>query len=74
MEGFDGNGSAAFGICTTARSSRSSLYGEVQHIAGVMCGVAFARVTARCSRALSMESWLVALSTAKGEGLSGREP
>jgi len=27
-----------------------------------------------CERALAMESWLVALSNAKGEGLSGREP
>ena len=33
-----------------------------------------ARVAARCERDLSMESCLVALSTASGEGLSGREP
>ncbi len=33
-----------------------------------------ARVASLCQRDLSMESCLVALSTARGEGLSGSEP
>ena len=33
-----------------------------------------ARTAARLERELSMESCLVALSTARGDGLSGREP
>ena len=36
--------------------------------------LAAAKVAARFERELSMESCLVALSTARGDGLSGREP
>ena len=36
--------------------------------------LAAARVAARFERELSMESCLVALSTARGDGLSGSEP
>jgi len=36
--------------------------------------LAAARVAARCESDLSMESCLVAMSTTRGEGLSGRKP
>ena len=36
--------------------------------------LAAARVAARFARELSMESCLVAMSTARGDGLSGSEP
>ena len=52
----------------------STFVGKVNAMRVLCAALAATRVTARCAIALSMESCLVALSTASGEGLSGREP
>jgi hypothetical protein len=51
-----------------------ALVGKFSTMGALCAALATARVTARCAIALSMERCLVALSTASGEGLSGREP
>jgi len=73
-EGLDGRGPPAFAGCSPARSHGLNPCGDVHHDAALCVELASARETARCARALSMESSLFALSTASGESRSGREP
>jgi len=51
-----------------------TLVGKFSIMRALCVVLASARVMVRCARALSMESCLVDLSTACGEGLSGRKP
>jgi hypothetical protein len=60
--------------CSTMRSPCLPLVRKFSTMQSLCVVLASARVPVRCARALSMESFLVALSTASGEGLSGREP
>ena len=50
------------------------LLGKVKRMRVRLVPWEVARAAARFENELSMESYLVALSTARGEGLSGREP
>ncbi len=63
-----------FLVCRRREAPDLPLAGKFNTMRELCAVLAFARVTAHCARDLSMESWLVTLSTAKGEALFGREP
>jgi hypothetical protein len=73
-EGFDGSRPHSCRAGMSARGLCFFLRGKVQEYAGAISVVSSRKAAARFERELSMERGLVALSTASGDGLSGREP
>ena len=74
LEGFDGSGPYSFGAGLSARGLCFSLAGKCKSMRVRFVILATARAAARFERELFMESCLVALTTARGNGLPGREP